>query len=80
MTGTLRRCVISLIPRKQLQPVHLRHVDVGKDQSERTGPQEVYSFGAIAGFMDFADRQIGLAQNPLQDFADGGGVVDDQNI
>jgi hypothetical protein len=30
--------------------------------------------------MDLAQREIGLAENPLQNLPDSGGVVDDENI
>jgi hypothetical protein len=62
---------------EEFEAVHHRHVDVAEDDVERAFLNFDESFGAVAGFEDFAEVEAGLAQGAFDDFAHYGGVVHD---
>jgi hypothetical protein len=56
--------------------VHIRHVDVRQDDAHFLGLEDLDGGAAVAGFEHLVQRQIRVAQRPLQNHADGNGIVD----
>lgn len=65
---------------QQLQPVHVRHIDVAQNQLHLRLLHHFQRFAAIARLHYRSQLYVGLDQHPLQDLPYGRRIVDDQNI
>jgi hypothetical protein len=65
---------------EKLQAIHLRHIDIGEDQSEGTVAQYIEGFGSVPGFLNLTEGEIRLPKHPLQNLPYSGGIIDDQNV
>ena len=79
-TGIDRHSCDAFIAAEQLQPVHSRHIDIGKHQVEPLSFQDIQCFLAVSGFEDSPDGHASLPQNTLQNLPDGSGIVHNQNV
>jgi hypothetical protein len=62
-----------------LDPIHVRHVDIGKNQLHTLGFQLLQGLHAVTGFQDLSQRES-LPEHSLENLPNRGGIIHNQYV